>query len=124
MPIAIYNFYPVLIALAGGGVAALVKEGVLAQLSYAQKETLHDASARQRWLDIAGIFLFWGLLYWNRLIAWVTLVVEYLCLSAIAVIHLRRLEFPKNFTRRLILGVIVREIGFVACIALYAMRLF
>jgi hypothetical protein len=120
---AIYNFYPLFIAVAGVGIAAVLSERALTLLQADAKGALIDAFARVRWMNLVGVSLFAALLLWRVPIAWAALGVEYTLLSAWSVLRVRALKLPQAVSSRLIASVVLRALGIATCAFIYAVRL-
>jgi hypothetical protein len=122
-PSAIFNFYPLFIALVGFGVGTVLSERALALLPADTKGALIDAFSRVRWLNFAGAALFLVLMLWNLRIAWIVLALEYTTLGVWSALKAYRLKLPGAVAKRLITAMLARSLGLATCAVIYVVRL-
>jgi hypothetical protein len=120
--IAMLNFYPLFIALAGFIVAALLQERAISRMQPDAKAALVDASARSRLLNILVAVLFLGLLIWRPIIGWVFLGVAYTYLAGRSIIRVHHLNFPVPVSRLMTTAHLAVGLGMLICASIFALR--
>ena len=116
------NYYPLLIALAGFVIAALLSERTLSLMQPDAKVALMDASARTRLLNILVAAVFVGLIMWRPLVAWAFLGLAYLYLAIRSILRVRRLKLPVSISRLLHAANLTACAGMVICACIYELR--
>jgi len=120
---SIFDFYPLLIVVAGFGVAMVLSERAVAMMSVETKARVIDAFSKLRWLNFLGVGVFAILLLWRVQVAWIVVGIEYSALAVWSARRVRRLSLSDAISTRLIWAMIVRALGLAICAAIMSVRL-
>jgi hypothetical protein len=116
------NYYPLLIALAGFVIAALLSERTLSLMQPDAKAALMDASARTRLLNILVAVVFVALIMWRPVVAWAFLGIAYICLAIRSILRVQHLKLPLPISRLLHIANLTACAGMVICACIYELR--
>jgi hypothetical protein len=116
------TYYPLIIALVGFGVAALVSERALSLMQADAKLALVAASASTRLLSILVAAVFIGLILWRPPVAWAFLGIAYIGLGVRSIPRVRRLNLPVSTARLLHSANLAACAGMVICAGIYELR--
>lgn len=116
------NYYPLLIALAGFIIAALLSERALSLMQPDAKVALVNAAARTRLLTVLVATVFIGIIIWRPIIAWVFLGAAYIGLAVRSVLRVRRLNLPGPVSRLLHASNLTACTGMVICACIFELR--
>lgn len=116
------NYYPILIALAGFVIAALLSERALSLMQPDSKVALMNASAPTRLLNILVAVVFVGLIIWRPLVAWAFLGVAYICFAVRSIPRVRHLNLPVPISRLLHTANLTACVGMLICACIFTLR--
>ena len=116
------NYYPLLIALAGFVIAALLSERALSLMQPEAKVALMDGSARTRLLSILVATVFVGLIIWRPVVAWAFLGVAYICLAVRSIPRVQHLKLPVPISRLLHIANLTACVGMIICASIFELR--
>ena len=116
------HYYPLLIALAGFVIAAVLSERALSLMQPDVKVALMDASAPTRLLNILVAVVFVGLIIWRPVVAWAFLGVAYICLAVRSILRVRYLKLPLAISRLLHIGNLTACVGMIICACIFELR--
>jgi hypothetical protein len=119
---AMLDYYPVLIAVAGFVVAALLSERALSLMQPDAKVALMNASAPTRLLNIFVVAVFVGLIIWRPIFAWAFLGVAYICLAVRSIPRVQRLKLPVAISRLLHIANLTACVGMIICACIFELR--
>jgi len=116
------NYYPLLIALGGFVVSALLSQRALSLMQPEAKVALIDASARTRLLSILVAAMFVGLIIWRPVVAWAFLGVAYFGLAVRSILRVQHLHLPTSNARLLHAANLTACVGMVICASIFELR--
>ena len=116
------NAYPLFIAFAGILASVLLSGRALALMQADAKAALLDSASSTRLLTVVVLGVFFALLLWRPLWAWIFLGCAYLGLGARSVLRLRRLNLPGPAARLLLIGNLAAVVGVSLCAFILAVK--
>ena len=115
-------YYPLLIAIGGLVVSALLSERALVLMPPDAKVALMDSFARTRIFNLLVIVLCVPLIFWRPVFAWMFLGCSFLGLGVRSFFRLRRLSLPATASRLLLAGQTIAVAGIVVCALIFTLR--
>jgi hypothetical protein len=119
---ALFNAYPVLIAVAGFIVATALSKRAVSLMPTQSKAALLDSTSRSRPLILFVLVLFFGLAIWRPFIGWLFLACAYIGLGVRSTIRLQRLNLPAAESRLVLVGNWCAVSGVVVCALSFCSR--
>jgi hypothetical protein len=119
---AMFNYYPLFIALSGFVVAGLLTQRALSQMQPDAKVALIDASGSTRLLTILVAVVFVGLIAWRPVVGWAFLGIAYCCLAVRSILRLQHLHQPVSSSRILHAANLTACGGMVICACIFELR--
>jgi hypothetical protein len=120
--VALFNAYPVLVALSGFVIAIVLSRRAVSLVRRRPQAFLPHSRLRSRLLVLLEVAVLFAFAIWRSPIGWVALACIYVALGAWSTLRLQRLHLPVAASQLLLIGNWSAVLGVVACGVIFCLR--